>query len=79
MRRLEWSWPLALTRCTSTMQGVSSNNHFWAEFAKPAGKYIDGFAETAQGLDPQQSLIMDYSASTFAFYWSAGESGHQPC
>lgn len=55
------------------MQGPSSNNQFWAEFAKPAGEYIDSFAEAAQGLDPQQSLIMDNSASTFAFYWSAGE------
>lgn len=56
--------------------GPSSNNQFWAEFAKPASEYLDGFAEAAQGLDPQQSLIMDNSASTFAFYWSAGARAH---
>lgn len=58
------------------VQGPSSASQFWAEWGKPVAEYLDGFAEGAAALDPQQSLLMDSSLSTSHFYWSAGAS---PC
>lgn len=53
-------------------QGPSSGAQFWAEWAKPVGEYLGGFAEAAQAMNPQRLVLMDSSASTFSFYWSAG-------
>jgi hypothetical protein len=60
------------------VQGPSSASQFWAEWAKPVAEYLDGFAEAAQALDLQQSLLMDSSLSTSHFYWSAGASPCRP-
>lgn len=69
-----------IDRCIlAGVQGPSSASQFWAEWAKPVAEYLDGFAEAAQALDPQQSLLMDSSLSTSHFYWSAGVSPVRPC
>lgn len=50
------------------MQGPSSNSQFFAEFAKPTGEYLDGFAEAVPSLTSTASQLMDNSQSTFHFY-----------
>jgi len=52
------------------VQGPSSNSQFFAEFAKPTGEYLDGFAEAVPSLTSTASQLMDNSQSTFHFYWS---------
>ena len=59
------------------MQGPSSDGQFFAEFAKPAEDYLAGLPASAVQQAPADAMIMDNSLSTWAFYWSAGESAQR--
>ncbi|GFR42500.1 hypothetical protein Agub_g3302 [Astrephomene gubernaculifera] len=61
---------------------------FWGEEGKKMGFYLDHMREAAKAIQaaPDTKVLMDGSASTFAFYWAGGGKAHrgfaeamQPC